>query len=126
MINTTYILYGGIGLFSTYLLIVFIEKIVVKVRQKKYCALFSKSFEETKDIKMALTAVSEKYHSGTFGKTVSGAINYLENSIMRDYKTALMMISNYFRSKKVERMHDEFIQKAKEQRRLLLEEGGKS
>ena len=74
----------------------------------QYMEWFREYWNESYDIKAVLEKVLPEYKSGSQeGKVIKRALDYLDNSYMKDYQTALKFIDEYFNEEDIRLMHQE-------------------
>lgn len=90
---------------------------------EKYIGLFSKEFDEKKNIKLTMEAVLKEYGDKTMeSKALKAGLYYLEHSIMKDYQGALRYIENVFDSNDVRNEHRRCLEISYNARIMALED----
>lgn len=109
----------GWGLLILYVLILLVRGILSFLQKRKYTKLFLGNRENKENIHDLLAEVSEYYkEKNAVGKAIREAVDYLENSMLKDYETAFEGIEKIMRGKKIKQMHEDavaFYQKPKEE-----------
>ena len=90
-----------------------------------YYNLFQQWYSESKDVKYTLTMIRDHFSQDLNPKRkelaiLNAALGYLENSIMKDYKTAFSMIETVFRSKEIAEMHQVCMRDVAARRQYLI------
>lgn len=76
----------------------------------RYMEQFREYWNEFYDIKAVLENILLEYKSGSKeGKVIRQSLDYLDNSYMKDYQTALKFIDDYFNEDDIRLMHQECI-----------------
>lgn len=109
----------GWGLLILYILILLVRGILSFFQKRKYTKLFLDNRDSKENIHDLLAEVSEYYKGkNAVGKAIREAVDYLENSMLKDYETAFDGIEKIIRGKKIKQMHEDavaFYQKPKEE-----------
>lgn len=75
-----------------------------------YIKFFEEQFQEVRDIRKTLMAIQKKYKAHSVeNEAIGEALDYLDHSILRDYKTALGYIERIFRTENVVQLHENCI-----------------
>lgn len=78
----------------------------IKKAYPEYMERFQKNYKETRDIKQTIDITKEEYPKKSLEyKTLAKAYDYLNNSIMKDYKTAFSFIEKIYENELVNEMH---------------------
>lgn len=94
----------------------------IKKRNEKYINRFESVYEEKKSIRITLESLESLYSKKTMEyKAIKKALYYLDHSLFRDYAGALQIIDKMFESKKIKKMHDNYLKK-EEKKVLCLED----
>ena len=90
-------------------------------KAKKYVNAFSNSYKSEEKVIIALHSASEAFRKNSKeAKAISKAVFYINNSILRDYKTAFGIVEKRIKGKKVTKLHREILEKEKEKKNTIL------
>lgn len=90
-------------------------------KAKKYVEAFKDSYDTDEKVLTALQSTSECFRKNSReAKAIAKAVFYINNSILRDYKTAFAIIEKSFKSKKVVELHKKILEKEKEKKNTIL------
>lgn len=115
-------LFPVICLFSFILIfLIVIHAVSKRSKAKKYVNAFSNSYKSEEKVIIALQSASEAFHKNSKeAKAISKAVFYINNSILRDYKTAFGIVEKRIKGKKVTKLHREILEKEKEKKNTIL------
>lgn len=103
------------------LFLIVMQAISKRSKARKYVNAFSESYKSEEKVLTALQSASEVFRKNSKeAKAISKAVFYINNSILRDYKTAFGIVEKRIKGKKVTKLHREILEKEKEKKNTIL------
>ena len=120
----------GCVLIVIFLLSTILDVGMMKNKETKYLTNFQKQYFATHNIKETMVNTKSLYRDRSKeARALEAGLYYLDHSLLRDYKGALLYIERLFGSKKITELHGQCIKDAQSRKKLLLtklEESGVS